>query len=277
MTKLLAATILLIAPLVGWCQGNPPPYGAYTFSAGSWAAALTSATGSPAPSTPPPAALYCFNSGANTWVPADSSCFGGGGGSGTVNAGTTGQVAYYASNGTAVSGTSALPNGTTATTQTTGDNSTKVATTAYVASPGAIAPSSVASTGIVSGSYWNIPSLINGVNGIEYHTGGLTSSPFLAPIVQFADAGASAITDKIIQNINAGTLQTTLTIKASGVMLPGVLFSVAGTALPSCVTGLKGGQAVVIDATLPTFLGTYTGGGAVVSPVMCNGSNWVTY
>jgi hypothetical protein len=38
----------------------------------------------------------------------------------------------------------ALPNGTTATTQAADDNSTKVATTAYVAAPGAIAPSSVA-------------------------------------------------------------------------------------------------------------------------------------
>jgi hypothetical protein len=39
---------------------------------------------------------------------------------------------------------SALPNGTTATTQAASDNSTKVATTAYVATPGAIAPTSVA-------------------------------------------------------------------------------------------------------------------------------------
>jgi hypothetical protein len=55
-----------------------------------------------------------------------------GGGSGTVNSGTANQIAYYASTGTAVSGTNALPNGTTATTQTTGDNTTKVATDAFV-------------------------------------------------------------------------------------------------------------------------------------------------
>ena len=42
-----------------------------------------------------------------------------------------------------LSGTPALPNGTTATTQTAGDNSTKIATTAYVTSPGAITPTSV--------------------------------------------------------------------------------------------------------------------------------------
>jgi hypothetical protein len=53
-------------------------------------------------------------------------------GNGTVNTGTSSQLAYYASNGNTVSGTSALPNGTTATTQAANDNSTKVATTAYV-------------------------------------------------------------------------------------------------------------------------------------------------
>lgn len=71
-------------------------------------------------------------------------------GSGTVNSGTTNQIAVYAANGTAVSGLAtanngvlttngsgapsigtALPSGVTATTQSAGDNSTKVATTAY--------------------------------------------------------------------------------------------------------------------------------------------------
>jgi hypothetical protein len=71
-----------------------------------------------------------------------TSCVGCGGG-GTVNSAAANQLAYYASTGTAVSGTNALPAGTTAATQTAGDNTTKVATTAYVASPGAIAPTSV--------------------------------------------------------------------------------------------------------------------------------------
>ena len=46
-----------------------------------------------------------------------------------------------------LSTSSALANGTTSTTQTAGDNSIKIATTAYVASPGAIAPASVAVNG----------------------------------------------------------------------------------------------------------------------------------
>ena len=64
--------------------------------------------------------------GDGTWAACGS------GGSGTVNSGTANQIAYYAGTGTAVSGTNALPNATTATTQTTGDNTTKVATDAFV-------------------------------------------------------------------------------------------------------------------------------------------------
>lgn len=58
---------------------------------------------------------------------------------------------------------------------------------------------------------------------------------------------------------------------------PLTVYSAAGTALPSCTSGLKGAIAIVSDATGPTFLGAYASGGAVVSPVMCNGTGWVTY
>ena len=51
-----------------------------------------------------------------------------------------------------LSGTPALSNGTAATTQSAGDNSTKIATTAYVASPGAITPTTVTASGIISGA-----------------------------------------------------------------------------------------------------------------------------
>jgi hypothetical protein len=63
----------------------------------------------------------------------------------------------------------------------------------------------------------------------------------------------------------------------SGVLIPSVIYSAAGTAIPACNSARKGGRTVVSDATTPTFLGTYASGGAVVAPVMCNGTNWVTY
>jgi len=76
----------------------------------------------------------------DTTTPATALASLGGAGSG---AGTAGQLAYFAATGNVVAGTSAIPSAITATTQSPGDNTTKVATTAYVASPGAINPSSV--------------------------------------------------------------------------------------------------------------------------------------
>jgi hypothetical protein len=48
-------------------------------------------------------------SGAGGWGKIAGQCLASGGGSGTVNSGTAGQIAYYAANGTAVSGATTLP------------------------------------------------------------------------------------------------------------------------------------------------------------------------
>ena len=39
--------------------------------------------------------------------------------------------------------------------------------------------------------------------------------------------------------------------------------------------GVQGMEAIVRDATSPTFLGSVTGGGTVVCPVFHNGTAWV--
>lgn len=62
-----------------------------------------------------------------------------------------------------------------------------------------------------------------------------------------------------------------------GMILPNLIYSAAGTPVPTCNSGAKGLRAEVSDATSPTFLGAYTSGGAVLSPVVCNGTGWVTY
>ena len=62
-----------------------------------------------------------------------------------------------------------------------------------------------------------------------------------------------------------------------GAFQQNILYSAAGTALPTCNTAYKGAQLTVSDATSPTYLGTYTSGGTVVAPVFCNGSNWLTH
>ena len=55
------------------------------WSGSAWTPATSSATGQALTWNPPPLSMYCYNSSLGEWVPADSSCFGGGGGgSGTV-------------------------------------------------------------------------------------------------------------------------------------------------------------------------------------------------
>ncbi len=62
------------------------------------------------------------------------------------------------------------------------------------------------------------------------------------------------------------------------VITPKTIYSAAGTPLPTASDALKGARAVVSDATIPTFLGAYVSGGAVMAPVLCIGlsGGWVT-
>lgn len=57
----------------------------------------------------------------------------------------------------------------------------------------------------------------------------------------------------------------------------GIIYSAAGTALPSCAAGTDGSTAVVSDATGATYAGAYTSGGAQKRRVLCvNGTGWIT-
>jgi hypothetical protein len=81
-------------------------------------------------------------------------------------------------------------------------------------------------------------------------------------------------------SINSSGSVVTGTSKASA-FLPGIIYSAAGTALPSCASGIKGEQAVVSDATSPTYMGTYASGGGITAAVICsyNGTtySWLTH
>ncbi|HEV2487524.1 MAG TPA: hypothetical protein VGT08_18510 [Terracidiphilus sp.] len=66
--------------------------------------------------------------------------------------GTTPFMTVYNSGTVSFANALTLPNNSTATTQAAGDNSTKVATTAYVATPGAISPTAVTASGIITGA-----------------------------------------------------------------------------------------------------------------------------
>lgn len=79
---------------------------------------------------------------------------------------------------------------------------------------------------------------------------------------------------------NAGSV-CALTVASNGSAVQfnkGVkLASTTVGALPTCNSGLRGTLYEVTDANAPTWHSTLTGGGAVVSGAMCNGSNWIAF
>jgi hypothetical protein len=64
-------------------------------------------------------------------------------------------------------------------------------------------------------------------------------------------------------------------------LIPSLIYSAAGTALPTCAVGIKGETAVVGDATAPTYMGAYTSGGGITAAVICsfNGTtfSWLSH
>jgi hypothetical protein len=58
--------------------------------------------------------------------------------------------------------------------------------------------------------------------------------------------------------------------------IPGITNGTVAT-LPACGASLKGAMAYVTDASSPSFLGALSGGGSVVAPAFCNGTNWVAH
>jgi hypothetical protein len=47
--------------------------------------------------------------------------------------------------------------------------------------------------------------------------------------------------------------------------------------LPACNSTTKDTDGGVSDAASPAYLGTLTGGGSTFTPVVCNGTAWVSY
>lgn len=304
----------------------PPPVGAYTLSGGNWNPAASSLSAGALNYIPPAAALYCYNSGTSKWVPADSSCFGGGGsmvypGAGIPNSTGSAWGTSYSTTGTGNVVLSANPtfggNGAASTPGVLANGSVFTGGTATTTLPywflqpsGATAATTWVTGGTMlgfnaaSGFAGNIiDAHINGGSsifsvgsagqlvsqtvagissmGLTSNTVGLATSAFRASngsAFMFsststysgtADAGFDRAAANVIET-NCGTTGTNCGLLRKG--------SYTVATLPACNgTTTKGAEASVTDATAPTYLGTLTGGGSVVTPVICNGSAWVSY
>lgn len=76
--------------------------------------------------------------------------------------------------------------------------------------------------------------------------------------------------------VNSGTAvypsSGTLAVSGAAVKL---LSSVVGS-LPTCNAGGAGLLYLATDLLAPTALGVAVGGGSVIAPVVCNGTNWLS-
>jgi hypothetical protein len=95
--------------------------------------------------------------------------------------------------------------------------------------------------------------------------------------------GTGAGGDIIFQTAKAGTTGTSqnalaaaFTVKNTGVIQNNVVFSAAGTPLPTCNGAAEGSRGAVSDALTPTFLTAYTSGGTTHASVYCDGTSWKT-
>lgn len=78
-------------------------------------------------------------------------------------------------------------------------------------------------------------------------------------------------------NITIGSTLGTSTITMNGKTVFTNTARLQGYTVATLPAGTQGDMAYVTDALAPTFLATIVGGGAVVTPVFHNGTNWVGY
>jgi hypothetical protein len=131
-------------------------------------------------------------------------------------------------------------------------------------------------------SYWSSPTINIGTTSTGYYCE-ICSAPTETSV-------ASGVTNYFIGHWKTGATLTapnfSYSVTEAGAELatswtPSTIYSAAGTALPSCASGIKGMQAVVSDATSPTYMGAYTSGGGITTAVICsyNGTtySWLTH
>jgi hypothetical protein len=178
-------------------------------------------------------------------------------------------------------GSSSITAGTTPITCTSGttgvlfQSAGKVACDSGFTYAGAGGAVTLAPTGTFIGSQFSSPTNVFQVNAFSGSYQVLLNT----------DTGSytlGALTDLWLSRSAAGVFQIGTTANNSlGSILaanyrPGIVYSAAGTALPTCNAGFNGVTAVVSDSTAPTYRNVYTSGGAVTARVLCvNGTGWV--
>jgi hypothetical protein len=93
-------------------------------------------------------------------------------------------------------------------------------------------------------------------------------------VVQTAPAGSTGT------SVNSGTtgltVDSTQKVTVANLLQHTLIYSAAGTALPTCNGAAEGSRGAVSDALTPTFLTAYVSGGTTHASVYCDGTSWKT-
>lgn len=122
---------------------------------------------------------------------------------------------------------------------------------------------------------WNIRDSANTQQITALGTGFLgigTTSPYARLSVVSPNNSPGIVTNAIFAT---STTATSTFAGEVALQKPVKLAQYTVATLPTCNAGAQGYMAYVTDALAPTYLATIAGGGVVVTPVFCNGTNWV--
>lgn len=234
-------------------QFTPPPAAAFISpSSGVWDPLTDAASFGMLSYAPPAVGLYCQATEGGPWAPCDLSSGGGAvssvfGRAGDVVAEAGDYSAYYLGLG---GGTITAPYAKL----TLSDNGGTASTLEL--------------TGNAGEGDWKLTSSACG-GQFNIYSGGTA-------ILTALDGGAPPCNTPAANNyIKIGTLIAAGPITTPAT-IPGTLYSAAGTTLPTCAVGIQGEQAVVSDATTPTYMGAYTPGGDITAAVICSYNSTTT-
>lgn len=87
---------------------------------------------------------------------------------------------------------------------------------------------------------------------------------------------AGATVQNVLSNTGLTVKGCNQNIVVANTLQHTLIYSAAGTPLPTCNGGAEGTRAAVSDALAPTFLTAYTSGGTVHASVYCDGTSWKT-
>lgn len=128
---------------------------------------------------------------------------------------------------------------------------------------------------IANPASWGLQNIIGQTTTLPLSLGGTNASTIAGVSTQLrlstmAFQAASTVA------ITGGNLSTMGTISTLSLLMGGPA-RLKGYFVSTLPAGNQGDIAFVTDAVAPTFLVAATGGGAVVSPVFFDGTNWVTF